>query len=197
MRPLSSRRQHNFPFNIHNTKVVYLHHGGAGMSELAWSDEYSVGVEEIDDQHKMLFELVNRLFLAAVKREDQQLTVEVLKSLVDYTKTHFGLEERLLEESGYQGLPGHREDHLRFIAKIDAIAQKFHVEDRSVTFELINFLKHWLQNHIRQSDMEYAVHLARTGFATDAWASGARTEVRAQGLHSRPWWKFWSDAQPV
>lgn len=149
------------------------------MGELTWSDEYSVGVEEIDEQHKMLFELVNRLFLAAVKREDQQLTIEVLTTLVDYTKTHFGLEERLLEESGYAGLPGHREDHLSFIDKVNGIAQKFHVEDRSVTFELINFLKHWLQNHIRQSDMEYAAHLARTGFGTDAWASGARTAVQA------------------
>jgi len=152
------------------------------MGELTWSDEYSVGVEEIDEQHKMLFELVNRLFLAAVKREDQQLTVQVLGTLVDYTRTHFGLEERLLEESGYHGLPGHREDHLRFIDKINGIAQKFHVGNRSVTFELINVLKNWLQNHIRQSDMEYAAHLARTGFATEAWASGARTAVQAS-LH--------------
>jgi hemerythrin len=162
--------------------------------ELTWSDDYSVGVEEIDDQHKMLFELLNRLFLAAVKREDQQLTIEVLNSLLDYTKTHFGLEERLLEESGYQGLPGHREDHLRFIDKVNGIAQKFHVEDRSVTFELINFLRNWLQNHIRQSDMEYAAHLARTGFATEAWASGARREVRAQGIDTQPWWQFWGKA---
>lgn len=149
------------------------------MMDLRWSDDYSVGVDEIDDQHKVLFELLNRLILAAVKREDQQLTVEVLESLLDYTKTHFGLEERLLEESGYHGLPGHREDHLRFIDKVKGIAQKFRVEDRSVTFELINFLKKWLQNHIRQSDMEYAAHLARTGFATETWASGARTAVRA------------------
>ena len=166
------------------------------MIELTWSDEYSVGVDEIDDQHKMLFELVNRLFLAAVKREDQQLTVEVLASLVDYTKTHFDLEERLLEESGFSGLSGHREDHLRFIDKVDGIAQKFHVQDRSVTFELLNFLKNWLQNHIRQSDMEYAAHLARTGFATEAWAMGARAEVRAQDVQTRPWWKFWGEASP-
>jgi hemerythrin len=153
------------------------------MMELTWSDEYSVGVEEIDDQHKMLFELLNRLVQAAVKREDQQLTVEVLATLVDYTKTHFGLEERLLEASGYPGLPGHREDHLSFIDKVNSIAQKFHVENRSVSLELINFLKHWLQNHIRQSDMEYAAHLARTGFSADGWASGARTAVQAS-LHA-------------
>ncbi len=164
------------------------------MGELTWSNEFSVGIEEIDDQHKMLFELVNRLFQAAVKREDQQLTVEVLKSLVDYTKTHFSLEERLLEASGYHGLPGHREDHQRFIDQVNAIAQKFHVEDRSVTFELINFLKNWLQNHIRHSDMEYAAHLARTGFTTDGWASGARTAVQAQGIQTRPWWRFWGEA---
>lgn len=149
------------------------------MGELTWSNEFSVGVEEIDDQHKMLFQLVNRLVQAAVKREDQQLTVETLKSLVDYTKTHFALEERLLEASGYPGLPGHREDHRRFIDQVNGIAQKFHVEDRSVTFELINFLKHWLQNHIRHSDMEYAAHLARTGFTTEGRASGGRTAVQA------------------
>jgi hemerythrin len=163
------------------------------MSEFTWSNEYSVGVEEIDNQHKMLFELLNRLFLAAVKREDQQLTIEVLQALVDYTKTHFGLEERLLEESGFAGVPGHREDHLRFIAKVNDMMRKFQVEDRSVTFELINFLKTWLRNHILHSDMEYAAHLARIGFSPEAWAAGARIEVQAQAIQTRPWWKLWGD----
>lgn len=163
------------------------------MSELTWSNNYSVGVEEIDNQHKMLFELLNRLFLAAVKREDQQLTIEVLQALVDYTNTHFVLEERLLEESGFAGLPGHREDHLRFIAKVNDMMKKFQVEDRSVTFELINFLKTWLQNHILHSDMEYSAHLARIGFSAEAWSAGARIEVQAQAIQNRPWWKFWGD----
>lgn len=163
------------------------------MSLLVWSNEFSVGVDEIDEQHKMLFELLNRLFLAAVKREDQQLTDEVLDSLIDYTRTHFALEERLLEESGYRALPGHREDHARFIERINTIAQKFHVEDGRVTLELINFLNDWLQKHIRQSDMAYAAHLARTGFCTDNWAKEAHSEARNQAIQTRPWWKFWSE----
>lgn len=163
------------------------------MNELVWSDEFSVGVPEIDNQHKTLFELVNRLFHAAVKREDQRLTIEVLDALVEYTGTHFSLEERLLEESGFAGLPGHREDHKRFIEELFAITRKFQVEDRSVTFELLSFLRNWLQNHIRRSDMEYAGHLARTGYATETWAAGASSKAGSLNLQARRWWKFWGE----
>lgn len=164
------------------------------MNQFAWSQEFSVGVDEIDEQHKMLFELLDRLFLAAVKREDQQLTVEVLASLIDYTKTHFALEERLLEESGYPALPGHRLDHQHFIEQVNAMAHKFHVEDRSVTLDLINFLRNWLQNHIRRSDMAYAAHLARSQFPTGPWETSARAETQRQGIQMRPWWKFWAES---
>jgi len=167
------------------------------MNHLAlfkWTDDFSVGIQEIDEQHKMLFELINRLFLAALKREDHARTLEILDTLVDYTKTHFALEERLLDAAGFPGLAEHQQEHLKFVEKMHSMVQKFLVEERTITFELINFLKRWLKEHILETDMAYAAALAHSGFSTEQWASDARIAVHTKrhGHAQKHWWKFWS-----
>lgn len=159
-----------------------------------WTDEYSVGIDEIDEQHKVLFELINRLFHAAVNRDGREAHAEILDTLIDYTRTHFQLEENLMAAACYADLDAHREEHARFVAKMEAVAQKFLVEEKNVTFELINFLKHWLREHILETDKQYAAVLASNGFVTDAWSREAHAvATRKKDAHAqKPWWKFWN-----
>lgn len=51
----------------------------------------SVGIQEIDSQHKVLIDILNRLFVSIVNRENSTVITEVLDALIDYTKTHFEL----------------------------------------------------------------------------------------------------------
>lgn len=163
------------------------------LEAFKWTNEFSVGIEEIDNQHKVLFELINRMFIAALKREDHRVSLEILDALVDYTKTHFALEERLLASAGYEKLAEHQMEHRAFIDKLGTMAQKFLAEEKTITFELINFLKHWLKEHILETDMAYATVLSQSRFSTEAWASQARVVMRTQhhGHAEKPWWKFW------
>ncbi len=158
-----------------------------------WTSEYSVGVGEIDEQHKMLFDLINQLFLSALNREHESAISEILDVLIDYTRTHFTLEEQLLTEAGYPVLASHHQQHLRFVEKMEAVAAKF-CEGKIVTYELINFLKHWLKEHILETDMGYASYLAKSKFSADAWASRARAVTHKKSLEhtQRSWWKFWN-----
>jgi hemerythrin len=161
---------------------------------LEWSDEFSVGNDEIDNQHKMLFELVNRLLLAAVKREGPATVAQILDALVDYTRTHFVLEEDLLGAVGYAGLDTHRQEHRQFVEKMESVTRKFREEERTVTVELISFLRRWLREHILKTDKAYAKALTLSGHATAQWAARARTATEQQERQaaSRPWWKFWA-----
>lgn len=162
----------------------------------AWSDAMSVGITEIDDQHKTLVDILNRLFLAVVKRESNEITIEILDTLVDYTKTHFGLEEKLLQDAGYNPaeFATHQQEHRAFIEKISNAANKHLVEGKSVSFEIINFLKHWLQDHILVTDKKYADALKKSGYSTKAWtdfASVAMANKQAETPKRKQWWKIW------
>lgn len=161
-----------------------------------WSNAMSVGIAEIDEQHKMLVDILNRLFLAVVQRESQAITIEILDTLVDYTKTHFGLEERLLQEAKYDSteFASHQREHHAFIEKISDAASKHLVEGKSVSFEIINFLKHWLQEHILVTDKKYAIALQDAGYSTKAWTDFASTAMETKQAATpkrKQWWKVW------
>lgn len=161
-----------------------------------WTDAMSVGIAEIDNQHKILVDILNRLFVAVVKRENEQTTIEILDTLVDYTKTHFGLEEQLLQDAKYDAteFAAHQREHRAFIEKISAAASKHLVEGKSVSFEIINFLKHWLQEHILVTDKKYAAALQKSNFSTARWtdlASTAMTTKQEETPKRKQWWKIW------
>ena len=161
-----------------------------------WSDNMSVGIAEIDEQHKTLVDILNRLFVAVVQRESNEITIEILDTLVDYTKTHFGLEEKLLQEAGYnpEEFAAHQREHRAFVEKISIAANKHLVEGKSVSFEIINFLKHWLQDHILVTDKKYATALHGSGYSTKAWtdyASNAMATKQAETPKRKQWWKVW------
>jgi hemerythrin len=161
-----------------------------------WSDTMSVGISEIDDQHKMLVDILNRLFVAAAQCESHKITIEILDTLVDYTKTHFGLEEKLLQDAGYnqEEFAAHQREHQAFIEKISIAANKHLVEGKSVSFEIISFLKRWLQDHILVTDKKYGSFLQNAGYSTQAWAdfaSNAMANKQSETPKHKQWWKVW------
>lgn len=161
-----------------------------------WSDAMSVGIAEIDEQHKMLIDILNRLFTAVVQRESHVNTTEILDTLLDYTQVHFGLEEKLLQDAGYgpDEFAIHQREHRAFIEKISNAANKHLVEGKSVSFELISFLKRWLQDHILVTDKKYASVLQNAGYSTKAWASfasNAMANMQSETLKHKQWWKIW------
>ncbi len=124
------------------------------MPALTWTDDLSVGIEVIDGQHKRIVDYINQLHEAHVTGEKELLN-RVLEELIDYTQSHFGFEETVMEEAGYAFLKAHRRVHELFIRKIG----QFHDRHRSgedVTVELSNILVSWLVNHIKREDRDYA-----------------------------------------
>lgn len=159
-----------------------------------WSDAMSVGIPEIDKQHRELVSLLNRLFVSVVQRDKEVVAVQILDALIDYSKTHFVLEERLMQETGYDAdeYALHQRTHQEFIDKVGAVAQKNLVEGKSISFEMIQFLKHWLRDHILVADMRYAEAAKAAGVVVANWSVSASETVRIrQKAQPRPWWKVW------
>lgn len=126
---------------------------------IRWKPEYEIGVKEMDEQHKELVRIANKLFIAMRDGSSDIALQQVLDSLVNYTKYHFADEEKLIMSSKFPGYVGHVKQHHALIADIGRLYDEFKEGKQTVGIDLIKFLKKWLVNHIQGSDSKYADHI--------------------------------------
>lgn len=140
-----------------------------------WSDILSVGIEEIDSQHKVLIALVNEMHEAVHTRRGSDVVRGVLSKLVGYTRIHFAVEESLMRILGYPGYDEHKEQHEELIGNLYDLQQKVETGEMAIGFELMHFLKIWLTKHIMESDQQYAEFFINAGvklrLKKKSWAS--------------------------
>ena len=158
-----------------------------------WTPEYSVNIATIDNQHRELVNILNRLFVAVAKREGEKVIAGILDALMSYTQTHFTLEERLMAQAKYKDLPAHKEEHKKLIGQLDHLCKKHLVEDKPIYFEMLSFLKTWLKEHIQGVDKKYSAALQQAGFSVTQWEKEATTEFALMS-NSKKWWEVWKTA---
>jgi hemerythrin-like metal-binding protein len=127
---------------------------------MTWDDALSVGIEAIDDQHKKLIVILNRLHESKGSGKGDATMKQILKELIDYTVYHFAFEEKLFDQHGYPETLGHKESHRKLEAQVLEFAQAFEAGSASLSAELFMFLRGWLNGHIRGSDRQYSPFLA-------------------------------------
>lgn len=130
---------------------------------IEWSDELSVGIQEIDEQHKVLVGLVNEMDEAIRQHHGSEVTAEILQRLAEYTKIHFAVEESLFRIFDYPGYEEHKKQHDELIREVMDLQEKVDSGKKSVSFQLLHFLKMWLTQHILDSDKEYGPYLLKSG----------------------------------
>ncbi|HDQ13848.1 MAG TPA: bacteriohemerythrin [Sediminispirochaeta sp.] len=127
---------------------------------IPWSDIYSVEVPSIDEQHKKLIALINRLHHHFVERPDDNSVIEAaLVELESYAQEHFSYEEKLLKEHGYPEYMKHKFEHRNFFRRVEAFRQSDELELQ----ELLFFLQSWLTSHIKGVDKRYSDFLVSAG----------------------------------
>ena len=153
-----------------------------------WSDEYTVGIQEVDEQHKTLVSLLNQLHDAILHKIGRVASREILDRLAEYTTTHFLLEESLMRVAGYPGFAIHKQQHEDLLREVQELQHKLDQEHVTITFELLHFLKSWLTHHIIESDKRFGAYLKKKGGITQ-YASWSQ---ETQGvMEKKMWWKFW------
>lgn len=156
-----------------------------------WSPEYSVNIKTIDNQHQELVSILNHLFIAVSKREGDKVIAGILDALTGYTKTHFALEERLMQQARYKHLDAHKLEHKKLLEELDRLCKKHLLEEKPIYFEMLAFLKSWLRGHIQGVDMQYSADLQAAGFAFAAWEKEAKATFDAMIEKTGRWWKVW------
>ncbi|MBB5189628.1 hemerythrin [Silvimonas terrae] len=127
-----------------------------------WDDSLSVGIQEIDEQHKVLVNLLNELYEAIHRHQGRVASVDILGRLADYTRIHFTVEESLMRILGYPDYEEHKQHHEILISDLHAFQKRVEAGD-AVTFELLHFLRNWLTHHIQEGDTRYASFFLERG----------------------------------
>ena len=128
-----------------------------------WGDALLTHVSEIDEEHKKLIGIMNKLHKAFHAKESVDVEKESLVALIDYTDYHFSNEVNLMKQYGYPDMDQHIELHKEFKRKLKELCNKHLVEKVEVVHEIILFLTSWLFNHIMEVDKKLGDFLREKG----------------------------------
>lgn len=133
------------------------------MTVIAWNESLRVGVREIDEQHKVLINLINRFDEAPRGNIERPGFSRLLDELVQYTQFHFRTEERLMAQYLYLNRAAHIEGHYHLVHQLVTLRDNFNDGKTGFTPETLSFLKEWLLDHILHWDKEMAAYFNSRG----------------------------------
>ncbi|MEA2041021.1 MAG: bacteriohemerythrin [Bacteroidota bacterium] len=107
---------------------------------IIWADKYSVGYDEIDNQHKKLVEMINDLHISFTEGKTDKLAEGIVKKMIEYTDYHFKTEEKYFEKYNYSETQLHIEQHLSFVKQVTTFYDEFKKGNVTITYDIMNFL---------------------------------------------------------
>jgi hemerythrin len=138
----------------------WFHGGGSTMSIIKWNEEFVLGIEELDMQHRQLIHMLNDAF-ESTQNSHENNTRKLLDRMRRYALEHFAAEEYILESFDYPKLKEHQQEHTLFVDQL----LEFEADKETSPEEVFAFLKEWLVNHLLGSDREFSacIHQTRSG----------------------------------
>ncbi|MEO8369246.1 MAG: bacteriohemerythrin [Candidatus Solibacter sp.] len=124
------------------------------MHTFEWNQHCSVGIPEIDAQHRQLIELLGELSACVRKGDSRSLAPTALVKVISYAERHLQREELILRVRAYPGYATHKAEHDAYREK--AAALQHYRDRRDVGIRVANFLTEWWRSHILVSDQQYA-----------------------------------------
>jgi hemerythrin len=133
------------------------------MANIEWTDDLSVGIDRIDEQHLKLIEILQGLEDAIRDGRDADTIEDTIVNLFNYARVHFKAEEEMLRKHKYPEEKLHELEHSKFIAKAFEFRENFDAKRPGLNLELANFLSGWILSHIQVTDQRYTKYLNTHG----------------------------------
>ena len=136
------------------------------MPFVEWRDEFSVGVEAFDRDHKRLFSLLNKVHGAVRAGKSPEIVARILAALNIYVNFHFSEKEALFLRANYPGYEVQQREHRVFSAMLEEIRQDFeNAASERLPRQVLETLKDWLCVRNIKADRAFAEYLSRAGGA--------------------------------
>lgn len=129
---------------------------------LSWSDDYKIGINVIDEQHKRLFAYFDELQAVIASGNPQGVAV-IVNGLVNYAISHNTFEETLMEQARYPMLKAHHKIHETFKARANKYLRQLEAgyDPLKLAEQVRIYIGLWLINHVKQEDMDYAPYVKK------------------------------------
>ena len=147
---------------------------------IVWNPALNTGIDVIDSQHKRILTYINALEEARIAK-DRVRVGHIIEQLVDYTQSHFGFEESLMEEAGYRFLKPHQKVHELFIRRVSGFTVRA-AKGEDIAEELHTMLSTWLLNHIAHEDRDYAASVRKMTDDEDRVQPKPAVHAKRKGL---------------
>lgn len=121
---------------------------------LEWKEEYAMGFEQIDSQHRKIFNIINSLNTALQEQHGTDVIWDTLDELVQYADYHFKYEEELFAEFHYAGTAAHVAEHNAYTEHVSHFIMESK-ESNTLPYRVLDFLMEWWTHHITGIDREY------------------------------------------
>jgi len=124
---------------------------------VTWTSKLESGIKIIDEQHKGLVDLVNKMFKHATGNNVQEHDYfnKAIQETVSYVKTHFAAEEKMMIATKYSGYNEHKKEHESFIIAIVENIRDYESGKRHTLSSFTRFLRDWILSHIALIDKKY------------------------------------------
>jgi methyl-accepting chemotaxis protein/hemerythrin len=138
------------------------------MDWIIWDDSMlSIGIAEIDSQHKLLIELLNNLNEGIRNGQGMDILQDTINGLLNYVEDHFKAEEALMEKHEYPLVDNHKNLHKEFVEKLNTFTQEYEDKRMFVSIDIRNFLRDWLIKHISTIDKQMGIYLSSRQLLSD------------------------------
>lgn len=126
------------------------------MPYIEFDDSLRVGNKLIDQEHEMLISYINLLQKAVENEASGNMVNQVVRGLVEYTRTHFFVEEEMMKAYDYPDRAAHIKAHDGFRARAGALVRSVDMGEEIDLKEVVLFLSEWLTAHILKIDAKLA-----------------------------------------
>lgn len=128
---------------------------------ILWRKEMSVGNDLIDQDHRYLICLFNSIELILSEEGLHNELPFYFAQLLEYTRFHFGREEKIQLKSNYAGYLMHKERHQRIIERLNEVNQELQNGKKEIRDDLLALIREWIVDHLVKTDIEMGPHLRK------------------------------------
>jgi len=122
-----------------------------------WTSKLETGISQIDDQHKELFNRIDKLELAIYNGRASSELLALLEYLESYIIDHFEMEEQLMLDNFFPDFAAHSRQHNEFRNIFTGILDSCQNRgaDSYLAIDVDKQMRKWWENHILKMDMAY------------------------------------------
>lgn len=122
------------------------------MDFIKFESKHVLGIEEIDNQHKKIYESVNKLF--EMQNSTKVEIIDIYQNLLKEFKIHFETEESLMKKNKVVEFISHKLEHDRALQKYSDYLKTLKKANSKLDLEILKSMKNWLENHFEKKDIK-------------------------------------------